>query len=209
MTAWETCPGPPDLDHLSRLGVDAVWITPFYPSPLADGGYDISDHTAVAPDLGTDADFDALVRRAHALDLKVLVDLVPNHTSDGHPWFRQALADGPGSRARQRYLFRPGAGSTVNSRRTTGSPRSAGRPGPGWSKATAPGEWYLHLHAPQQPDLNWRDPEVVADFERVLRHSGWTAVSTASGWTSPTRCSRSGACPTPDPASTRTSCATT
>ncbi len=159
------------LEHLRWLGVDAVWVTPFYPSPLADGGYDISDPTGVAPDLGTDADVRALVARAHALGLKVLVDVVPNHTSDAHPWFREAQAAGPGSRSRGRYLFRPGRGA--HGERPPNDWRSAFG-GPAWTRTTGadgrPGEWYLHLHAPEQPDLNWRDPEVVADFERVLRH---------------------------------------
>lgn len=159
------------LDHVRRLGVDAVWITPFYPSPLADGGYDIADHTGVAPDLGTPADFRALVERAHALDIKVLVDLVPNHTSNRHPWFREALAAGPGSRARERYIFRPGRGQAGE---LPPNDWQSAFGGPAWSRVTAQdgrqSEWYLHLHAPQQPDLNWRDPEVVADFERILKH---------------------------------------
>jgi len=159
------------LEHLQELGVDAVWITPFYPSPLADGGYDIADHTGVAPDLGTQADFDALVQRAHALGIKVLVDLVPNHTSDQHPWFREAVAAGPGSRARERYIFRPGRGE--NGELPPNDWQSAFG-GPAWTRLDepdgCPGEWYLHLHAPQQPDLNWRDHEVVADFERILKH---------------------------------------
>ncbi len=153
------------LDHLAWFGADAVWVTPFYPSPLADAGYDIADHTAVAPRLGTEEGFAALVAEAHRLGLRVLIDLVPNHTSDRHPWFRQALAAGPGSAARRRYLFRPGrAGGD-------GPPndwRSAFG-GPAWTRVPD-GEWYLHLHAPQQPDLDWRHPEVVADFERILRH---------------------------------------
>ncbi|MFG3662330.1 glycoside hydrolase family 13 protein [Streptomyces sp. NPDC047706] len=159
------------LDHLDRLGVDALWITPFYPSPLADGGYDIADHTGVAPDLGRRADFDALVAQAHAMGIKVLVDLVPNHTSEEHPWFREAVADAPGSRARQRYIFRPGRG-----RDGTLPPNDwqSAFGGPAWTRVAdpdgRPGEWYLHLHAPEQPDLNWRDPEVVADFEHILTH---------------------------------------
>ena len=154
------------LDHLARLGVDAVWVTPFYPSPLADAGYDIADHTAVAPELGGEAGFAALVERAHALGLRVLIDLVPNHTSDRHPWFREALASPPGSRARRRYVFRSGDAPPNDWRSAFG--------GPAWTRVTdpagRPGQWYLHLHAPEQPDLDWRDPEVVADFERVLRH---------------------------------------
>ncbi|GAA3830288.1 glycoside hydrolase family 13 protein [Streptomyces chiangmaiensis] len=159
------------LGHLRRLGVDAVWITPFYPSPLADGGYDITDHTGVAPDLGTPADFDALVTRAHALGIKVLVDLVPNHTSDRHPWFREAVAAGPGSRARERYIFRRGRGADGE---LPPNDWQSAFGGPAWTRVLepdgSPGEWYLHLHATEQPDLNWRDREVVADFERILKH---------------------------------------
>lgn len=153
------------LPYLRDLGVDAVWLTPFYPSPLADAGYDIADHTAVAPDLGTLGDFDTFAERAHALGLKVLVDLVPNHTSDAHPWFREALATPAGGEARDRYLFRPGRG--VRGEEPPNDWRSAFG-GPAWTR-THDGEWYLHLHAPEQPDLNWYHPEVVADFERILR----------------------------------------
>ncbi|MFJ8363960.1 alpha-amylase family glycosyl hydrolase [Streptomyces sp. NPDC093984] len=159
------------LGHLRRLGVDALWITPFYPSPLADGGYDIADHTGVASDLGTPADFDALVEQAHGLGIKVLVDLVPNHTSDQHPWFREAVAAEPGSRARERYVFRPGRGEDGE---LPPNDWQSAFGGPAWTRVDGPdgrpGEWYLHLHAPEQPDLNWRDAEVVADFERILKH---------------------------------------
>ncbi|MFD5897243.1 glycoside hydrolase family 13 protein [Streptomyces sp. NPDC060366] len=153
------------LPYLRDLGVDAVWLTPFYPSPLADAGYDIADHTAVAPDLGTLGDFDTFAERAHALSLKVLVDLVPNHTSDAHPWFREALAAPAGGAVRDRYLFRPGRG--VRGEEPPNDWRSAFG-GPAWTR-TRDGDWYLHLHAPEQPDLNWHHPDVVADFERILR----------------------------------------
>ncbi|MBV2353952.1 glycoside hydrolase family 13 protein [Streptomyces sp. J2-1] len=156
------------LGHLAHLGVDSVWITPFYPSPLADGGYDIADHTGVAADLGTPADFDALVTAAHALGLKVLVDVVPNHTSDHHPWFQRALKDGA---ARDRYLFRPGRGTHGE---LPPNDWQSAFGGPAWTRITepdgTPGPWYLHLHAPEQPDLDWRHPEVVSDFERILVH---------------------------------------
>ncbi|MDI5972758.1 alpha-amylase family glycosyl hydrolase [Streptomyces sp. SL13] len=159
------------LDHLAWLGVDAVWITPFYPSPLADGGYDIADHTAVAPELGGDPGFTALVERAHALHLKVLIDLVPNHVSDRHPWFRAALAAGPGAPQRDRFLFRAGRGA--GGHLPPNDWRSAFG-GPAWTRVTepdgTPGAWYLHLHAAEQPDLDWRDPEVARDFERTLRY---------------------------------------
>lgn len=158
------------LAHLAELGVDAVWLSPFYASPMADGGYDISDYRAVAPELGTLADFDALLAEAHRLGIRVIVDVVPNHTSAEHPWFTEALAAGPGSAARERYLFRPGRG-----------PEGTEPPnnwesvfgGPAWSRVTeadgVPGEWYLHLFAPEQPDLNWRNPEVRTEFVEVLR----------------------------------------
>ncbi|AWZ08571.1 glycoside hydrolase family 13 protein [Streptomyces sp. ICC4] len=151
------------LPHLARLGVDAVWLTPFYVSPQADGGYDVADYRAVDPLFGDLSDADALVRSAHALGLRVIVDVVPNHTSEEHPWFRAALAGAPG--ARDLYHFRPGRG-----------PGGAAPPndwesvfgGPAWTRV-ADGEWYLHLFAPEQPDLNWDRPEVAEEFSSVLR----------------------------------------
>lgn len=197
------------LDHVARLGADAVWITPFYPSPLADGGYDIADHTAVAPDLGTEADFDALVARAHGLGLRVLIDLVPNHTSDTHPWFREALAAGPGSAARHRYLFRTGRGADGELPRTTGSPRSGARRGPVSPHRTA---------ARASGTCTCTRPSSRTSTGGTRRSSptssgscgtGSTAASTASASTWPTPSSRLPASPTPGPGSTRTSCATT
>ncbi|MGP3769553.1 glycoside hydrolase family 13 protein [Streptomyces sp. SDT5-1] len=154
------------LDHLKDLGADAVWITPFYPSPLADGGYDIADYTGVAEDLGTAADVDALTARAHALGLKLIVDLVPNHTSDRHRWFQEALAAGPGSAEREMYLFRPGRGA--EGELPPNDWRSAFG-GPAWTRVRD-GEWYCHLHAAEQPDLNWRNPKVRDAFIEVLRY---------------------------------------
>ncbi|CAM5421181.1 alpha-glucosidase [Streptomyces avidinii] len=153
------------LPHLARLGVDAVWLTPFYVSPQADGGYDVADYRAVDPLFGDLSDADDLLRAAHALGLRVIVDVVPNHTSEQHPWFREALARGPGDPARARYHFRPGRG-----------PGGAEPPndwesvfgGPAWTRV-ADGEWYLHLFAPEQPDLNWDLPEVAEEFASVLR----------------------------------------
>ncbi|MGW7193894.1 alpha-amylase family glycosyl hydrolase, partial [Streptomyces sp. NPDC054838] len=150
------------LPHLARLGVDALWLTPFYVSPQADGGYDVADYRAVDPLFGDLSDADDLVRAAHDLGLRVIVDVVPNHTSDRHPWFREALGD-PAARAR--YHFRPGRG-----------PGGALPPndwesvfgGPAWTRV-ADGQWYLHLFAPEQPDLNWDHPEVAEEFASVLR----------------------------------------
>ncbi|MFG2634161.1 glycoside hydrolase family 13 protein [Streptomyces sp. NPDC048362] len=153
------------LDHLAALGVDALWLSPFYPSELADGGYDVADHRDVDPRLGTLEDFSALVSEAHRLGLKVLVDLVPNHTSHLHPWFQEALASAPGSAARDRYVFRPGRGPH-GELPPTDWPSVFG--GSAWRR-TADGEWYLHLFAPEQPDLNWDNEEVRADFRTTLR----------------------------------------
>ena len=153
------------IGYLDELGVDALWLSPFYPSNLADGGYDVIDYRAVDPRLGTLADFDDLVAAAHARGMKVVVDIVPNHTSDHHPWFREALAQGPGSPARDRYIFRPGRGEHGE------LPPNGWRSvfgGSAWERVDD-GSWYLHLFAREQPDLNWRHPEVRADFERTLR----------------------------------------
>ncbi|WP_412078172.1 glycoside hydrolase family 13 protein [Streptomyces xanthophaeus] len=151
------------LPHLARLGVDAVWLTPFYVSPQADGGYDVADYRAVDPLFGDLADADDLVRAAHALGLRVIVDVVPNHTSDQHPWFRAALAGEPG--ARERYHFHPGRGA-AGAQPPNDWESVFG--GPAWSR-TPDGQWYLHLFAPEQPDLNWEHPEVAEEFASVLR----------------------------------------
>ncbi|MEE4594352.1 glycoside hydrolase family 13 protein [Streptomyces sp. DSM 41524] len=158
------------LPHLAGLGVDAVWLTPFYASPQADGGYDVADYRAVDPLFGTLSDADDLVRTAHELGLKVIVDVVPNHSSDQHPWFREALADRPGGAARARYHFRPGRGAHGE---LPPNDWESVFGGPAWTRTTdpdgTPGEWYLHLFAPQQPDLNWDSAEVRAEFDSVLR----------------------------------------
>lgn len=153
------------LDHIAALGVSGVWLSPFYPSPWADGGYDVADFRGVDPALGTLHDFDAMVREAHRRRLKVMIDIVPNHTSEAHPWFEEALAAGPGSSARERYIFREGRGENgeeppTNWRSTFG--------GPAWSRA-ADGQWYLHMFAPEQPDLNWDDDRVREEFRGILR----------------------------------------
>jgi len=158
------------LPYLRALGVDAVWITPFYPSPMADGGYDVADYCAVDPQFGRLGDFDALIAEAHELGLRVIVDLVPNHSSDRHRWFAEALADAAGGPARARYIFRPGKGGDGQ---LPPNDWESIFGGPAWTRTFdpdgAPGEWYLHLFDPAQPDLNWRDEGVRAQFEQILR----------------------------------------
>lgn len=158
------------LEHLVDLGVDAVWLSPFYRSPQADAGYDVADYRDVDPLFGTLADADALVARAHELGLRVVVDLVPNHTSDEHVWFQAALAAGPGSRERARYHFRDGRGEHGELPPNNWESIFGG---PAWTRTTdpdgTPGQWYLHLFDSKQPDLNWDDPEVREEFEDVLR----------------------------------------
>ncbi|MFH9086770.1 glycoside hydrolase family 13 protein [Streptomyces sp. NPDC017673] len=153
------------LGHLAGLGVDALWLSPFYPSELADGGYDVIDPRGVDERLGTLDDFDALVGEAHRLGLKVVVDIVPNHTSHLHRWFQEALRAGPGSAARERYVFRPGRGAHGELPPTDWQSVFGGS---AWRRVPD-GEWYLHLFAPEQPDLNWDDEEVRADFRTTLR----------------------------------------
>ncbi|KPI02146.1 alpha amylase catalytic region [Actinobacteria bacterium OV450] len=153
------------LPHLARLGVDAVWLTPFYVSPQADGGYDVADYRAVDPLFGDLADADDLVRAAHALGLRVIVDVVPNHTSERHPWFQEALAARAGHAARDRYHFRPGRGAAGE---LPPNDWESVFGGPAWTR-TPDGAWYLHLFAPEQPDLNWEHPEVAEEFASVLR----------------------------------------
>ncbi|WP_205474069.1 glycoside hydrolase family 13 protein [Nocardioides sp. SYSU D00038] len=153
------------LTHLSDLGVDALWLTPFYTSPQHDHGYDVADYRDVDPLFGSLADAEKLLARAHELGLRVIVDLVPNHTSSEHAWFRAALAAGPGSPERARYLFRDGRGpdgaEPPNNWRSVFG-------GPAWTRV-ADGQWYLHLFDSSQPDLDWRNPEVGDLFEEVLR----------------------------------------
>ncbi|MBA2475343.1 MAG: DUF3459 domain-containing protein [Actinobacteria bacterium] len=150
------------LPYLRELGVDGIWLTPFYPSPGADHGYDVADYVDVDPQFGTLADFDDLVVDAHDLELRVVVDIVPNHTSSEHPWFRNAISS-PDHPDRARYVFRPG--------RDGGPPNNwtSAFGGPAWTLDGASGEYYLHFFAPEQPDLDWHDETVQADFERILR----------------------------------------
>jgi alpha-glucosidase len=157
------------LPYLRDLGIDAVWITPWYRSPMADGGYDVADYRAIDPRFGTLQDAEDLVREAHALGIRVLIDIVPNHTSVEHAWFKAALADGPGSEARSRYVFHEGRGPEGDLP-PNNWPSVFG--GPGWHRVTEPdgrpGEWYLHIFAPEQPDLNWSNPEVRAEFGSIF-----------------------------------------
>jgi alpha-glucosidase len=153
------------LPKLAELGIDAVWLTPFYRSPMADGGYDVADYEDVDPTLGTLDDFDVLLASAHDLDLKVIVDLVPNHTSDKHVWFQAALAAGPGSPARARYIFRDGRGPDGNE---PPADWHANFGGSAWTQVDD-GQWYLHMFAPEQPDLDWSNPVVGKAFESILR----------------------------------------
>ena len=158
------------LDHVAALGVDAVWISPFFKSPMADYGYDVEDYRQVDPLFGTLADFDELLERAHGLGLRVIVDLVPNHTSDEHAWFVEALAAAPGDAARERYLFRDGRGENGDEPPNNWQSIFGG---PAWTRTTnpdgTPGQWYLHLFDAKQPDLNWENPQVRAEFEAILR----------------------------------------
>ncbi|GAA0686607.1 glycoside hydrolase family 13 protein [Kitasatospora atroaurantiaca] len=158
------------LPYLKRLGVDGLWLNPFYVSPQHDHGYDVADYCAVDPMYGTLDDFDGLVEDCRLLGLKLILDIVPNHCSSEHPWFRAALAAAPGSPERARFHFADGRGERGelppnNWRAMFG--------GPAWSRVREAdgswGQWYLHLFTPEQPDLNWREPVVAAEFERVLR----------------------------------------
>jgi len=153
------------LPYLAGLGVDAVWITPFYSSPQNDHGYDVADHRDVDPLFGTLADFDSMLATAHDLGVKVIVDVVPNHTSDRHRWFVEALAAAPGDPVRDRYVFRDGLGR--NGDRPPNNWRSMFG-GPAWTRVPD-GQWYLNLFDSTQPDLNWWNHEVGDEFESILR----------------------------------------
>jgi alpha-glucosidase len=153
------------IPYLVELGVDAVWLSPFYPSALADGGYDVDDYRDVDPKIGTLAEFDEMIAALHAAGIRLIADIVPNHSSNRHEWFREALASPRGSAARDRYIFRDGEG-----------PDGAQPPsdwqsifgGPAW-EPVGDGQFYLHLFAPEQPDLNWANREVRDDFLKTLR----------------------------------------
>jgi alpha-glucosidase len=153
------------LDHLVDLGVDAMWLSPFYRSPMADGGYDVADPCDVDPLFGTLADFDALLADSHERGLKVTIDIVPNHFSSEHPWFQAVLNGGRHTPERALFIIRPGRGPD-GAEPPNNWPSVFG--GPAWSRLPD-GEWYLHLFAPEQPDLNWTNPAVPAEFERIMR----------------------------------------
>ena len=158
------------LHHLAELGVDAIWLSPFFTSPQKDGGYDVADYCDVDPLFGTLDDFDRMQARAHELGLRVIIDLVPNHSSDAHVWFQAALAAGPGSPERARYLFRDGPARTATFRPNNWKSVFGGD---AWTRVTeadgTPGQWYLHIFDSSQPDFDWTNPEVQELFRGVLR----------------------------------------
>lgn len=153
------------LPYLAKLGIDAIWLSPFYPSELADGGYDVIDYRNVDSRLGTLADFDEMIAKAHSYGIKFIVDIVPNHTSHKHIWFMQALRDGRGSAARKRYIFREGKGKNGEE---PPSDWNSVFGGPSWTRV-ADGQWYLHTFAREQPDLNWDHHEVREEFLHTLK----------------------------------------
>ncbi|WP_329441854.1 glycoside hydrolase family 13 protein [Streptomyces sp. NBC_01426] len=154
------------LPYLAELGVDALWFTPWYLSPLADGGYDVADYRTIDPAFGTLAEAEKLIAEARELGIRTIVDIVPNHVSDQHVWFRAALAAGPGSPERKLFHFRPGRGE--HGELPPGDWPSQFNGAATWTQVPD-GEWYLHLFTPQQPDLNWDHPAVRREHEEVLR----------------------------------------
>jgi alpha-glucosidase len=158
------------LGYLASLGVDAIWFNPWYLSPMADAGYDVADYRQIDPLFGSLDEAEALIREAHALGIRIIVDIVPNHCSDQHVWFREAVEQGPDSPARELFWFRPGRGAAGELPPNNWESIFGG---PAWTRTKnpdgTPGEWYLHLFAPGQPDLNWENPRVHQEFEDVLR----------------------------------------
>ncbi|PVZ61063.1 glycoside hydrolase family 13 protein [Arthrobacter sp. H-02-3] len=158
------------VPYLKQLGIDAVWLSPFYPSALADGGYDVDDYRDVDPKLGTLADFDEMSAALHAAGIKLIADIVPNHSSNRHVWFQEALASPRGSAARERYIFRDGQGENGE---IAPSDWESVFGGPAWERITepdgTPGQWYMHIFAKEQPDLNWSNREIRDDFLKTLR----------------------------------------
>nr|WP_243847347.1 glycoside hydrolase family 13 protein [Microbacterium ulmi] len=158
------------LGYLKDLGVDALWFNPWYPSPLADGGYDVEDYRDIHPQFGTLAEAEALISEALDLGIRTIIDVVPNHISDRHPWFQAALRAGPGSPERERFWFHPGKGENGDEIPTHWVSSFQGET---WTRTTnpdgTPGEWYLHLFTPEQPDLNWNHPDVRREHEEIMR----------------------------------------
>ncbi|MGH3876747.1 MAG: glycoside hydrolase family 13 protein [Actinophytocola sp.] len=158
------------LPYLADLGIDAIWFNPWYPSPMDDGGYDVADYRDIEPVFGSLAEAEKLIEEAHTLGIKIIIDIVPNHCSDSHPWFAAALAAGPGSPERERFWFRRGRGDGGELPPNNWQSRFGG---PAWTRVTepdgSPGEWFLHLYSSRQPDLNWTNPEVAEEFEDILR----------------------------------------
>jgi len=158
------------LKYLKNLGIDAIWITPWYPSPQKDHGYDVADYLDIEPDYGTLSEAELMINEAHQLGIKVIIDIVPNHSSDQHKWFIEAVNSDPGSKARDRYIFRDGRG---NHGEIPPSNWHSVFGGSAWQriieKDGRPGQWYLHLFAVEQPDFNWDNQEVHEYFEKVLR----------------------------------------
>jgi alpha-glucosidase len=153
------------LTHLKDLGVDAIWLSPFYRSPQKDAGYDVSDYVSVDPLFGTLEDFDAMVEEAHRLSLRVMIDLVPNHTSSEHEWFQKALRAAPGSKERSYYHFKNGRGENGELPPNNWQSMFGG---PAWTRVED-GQWYVHLFDSSQPDLDWENPMVRDEFENILR----------------------------------------
>ena len=158
------------LDSLAALGIDAIWLSPFYSSPQKDAGYDVSNYVDVDPIFGTLADFDELLEKAHSLGLRVMIDLVPNHSSDQHQWFQKALAAEPGSQERSFYHFKDGKGDSGELPPNNWVSMFGG---PAWTRVTEsdgkPGQWFVHLFDSSQPDLNWANPQVQLEFENILK----------------------------------------
>lgn len=158
------------IPYLRDLGIDAVWLSPFYPSALADGGYDVDDYRDVDPKIGSLEQFEEMSTALKGAGIRLIVDLVPNHTSDQHAWFQEALRSPKGSPARDRYIFRDGLGPDGNQPPADWTSIFGG---PAWTRITepdgSPGQWYLHNFAKEQPDLNWHNPEVHEDFKTTLR----------------------------------------
>ena len=158
------------LPYLKALGVNAIWITPWYPSPQKDHGYDVANYMDIEPDYGTIGEAQKLIDEAHSLGMKFIIDIVPNHSSDQHAWFQEALKSPPGSQARNRYMFRDGKGENGE---LPPNNWQAVFGGPAWHRITEAdgklGQWYLHLFAVEQPDFNWENPEVRQHFEKILK----------------------------------------